>query len=97
VLKWDEAYASWRAAEALSKDRAGRDAAATALRRAHELAADLQAAPLLAKVEALARSARISVAVIDEIAPAETEPCPASLPANGRSWSTSCPAAPTAR
>ena len=40
-------------------DRSTRDAAVTALRRAHELAVDLQAAPLLADIEALARSAAV--------------------------------------
>ncbi len=65
-LAWDEAYAWWRAGEALTKDRAARDAAVSALRRAHELAVDLQAAPLLANIEALAQGARISLAVVDE-------------------------------
>ena len=36
----------------------------TALRRAHELATDLQAAPLLTEIEALARSTRVSLATI---------------------------------
>src|SRR3954452_6745183 len=43
-LAWDEAYTGWRAAEALTKDRAAREVAAATLRRAHELATDLQAA-----------------------------------------------------
>ena len=47
-LAWEEAYTWWRAAEALAKERADRNPTATALRRAHELAQDLQAAPLLA-------------------------------------------------
>jgi len=63
-LSWDEAYAQWRAAEALLKERSARDAGAVALRRAHELAVDLEAAPLRAEVEALARSARVSLAVV---------------------------------
>jgi DNA-binding CsgD family transcriptional regulator len=79
-LAWDEAYACWRAAEALTKDRAARNAAATALRRAHELALDLQAAPLLADVEALAHSARISLAAVEEGPPAETEALPGLTP-----------------
>jgi hypothetical protein len=49
-LEWDEASAWWHAAEALTKDRTARDAAAATLRRAHELAMDLQAAPLLTEV-----------------------------------------------
>ncbi len=40
-------------------DRSTRDEAVTALRRAHQLAVDLQAAPLLADIEALARSAAV--------------------------------------
>jgi len=75
-LAWDEAYAWWRAAEALTKDRTARDPAAAALRRAHELAMDLQAAPLLAEIEALARSTRTSLAAIDKSQPAETAALP---------------------
>ena len=79
-LAWDEAYTRWRAAEALAKERADRDTTATALRRAHELAVDLQAAPLLADVEALARSTRISLARIDESPPPEAEAIPGLTP-----------------
>ena len=64
LLAWDEAYASWRAAEALLRDGAHRDAGVAPLRRAHELAVDLHAAPLLAEVEALAASARVSLAAV---------------------------------
>ncbi len=71
-LPWDEAYAQWRTAEALLAGRSGRDEAgapaaapaAAALRRAHELAGALEAAPLLAEVKALARSARVSLAPV---------------------------------
>ncbi len=59
---WDEAYAQWRAAEALMSDRSRRSEAVTALRRAYELAADLEAAPLLADLEVLARAARVPLA-----------------------------------
>lgn len=79
-LAWDEAYAWWRAAEALAKERADRDTTATALRRAHELAVDLQAAPLLADVEALAQSTRISLARIEESPPREAEAIPGLTP-----------------
>jgi DNA-binding CsgD family transcriptional regulator len=73
-LRWDEAYARWRAAQTLLAGRSTRDAAVTALRRAHELAVDLQAAPLLADVEALARSAAVALdAAAAGLAPA-TEP-----------------------
>jgi DNA-binding CsgD family transcriptional regulator/tetratricopeptide (TPR) repeat protein len=60
-LPWDEAYAQWRAAQSGLADRSNRDVALTALRRAHELATDLQAAPLLADIEALARSATVAL------------------------------------
>ena len=79
-LAWDEAYAWWRAAEALTKDRTTRDAAASALRRAHELAVDLQAAPLLAEIEALAQSTRVSLATIDTAPSTETEALPGLTP-----------------
>jgi DNA-binding CsgD family transcriptional regulator len=60
-LRWDEAYAQWRAAQNLLADRSTRDEAVTALRRAHELAVDLEAAPLQADVEALARSGAVAL------------------------------------
>jgi DNA-binding CsgD family transcriptional regulator len=71
-LAWDEAYSSWRAAEALLPDRSRHDRAATALRRAHHLAVDLHAAPLLAEIEALARSARIPLAMPEAASAAAT-------------------------
>jgi DNA-binding CsgD family transcriptional regulator len=67
-LTWDEAYAQRRAAEAPLPDRAARDAAVAALRRAYELAADLEAAPLLSEIVALGRGAR--VALTTDIRPA---------------------------
>jgi DNA-binding CsgD family transcriptional regulator len=79
-LAWDEAYAWWRAAEALTRDRTARDAAAAALRRAHELAVDLQAMPLLGEVEALAHSARISLAAVEKSPPLETDTLPGLTP-----------------
>ncbi|MCY1145558.1 LuxR C-terminal-related transcriptional regulator [Actinoplanes sp. Pm04-4] len=60
VLPWDEAYCRWREAQAALRGRAGRRQGTTALRRAHELATDLQAAPLLADVDLLARNAHIT-------------------------------------
>jgi DNA-binding CsgD family transcriptional regulator len=62
-LAWDEAYAQWRAAEAMLSDRSERATAVTALRRAHELAVDLEAAPLRAQVEALADTARVPLTI----------------------------------
>jgi hypothetical protein len=96
-LAWDEAYACWRTAEALAKDRASRDAAAAALRRAYEFAVDLQAAPLLAEVKALAQGPRISLAAIDDSPRPETTVLPGLTAASGRSLLTSSPAAATAR
>jgi DNA-binding CsgD family transcriptional regulator len=67
-LPWDDAYANWRAAEAflrMRQDVSVRAAGIAALRRAHQLAGFLQAAPLLAEVEALARSTRVSPVVPD--------------------------------
>jgi DNA-binding CsgD family transcriptional regulator len=58
-LAWDEAYARRRAAEALLRDRSARHQGAAELRRAYELAVDLEAGPLLAEIEALARTARV--------------------------------------
>ncbi len=71
-LAWDEAYARWRAAEALLPDRESREAGVAALRRAYELAVDLQAAPLLSEVEALARGARVPLTVEPVPLPVET-------------------------
>jgi DNA-binding NarL/FixJ family response regulator len=50
------------------------------LRRAHELAVDLQATPLLAEVEALARSARVSLTAVDESPPAQPDAFPDLTP-----------------
>ncbi len=75
-LAWDEAYARWRVAEALSRDRRNRDEAAAAIRRAHHLAVDLQAAPLLTEIEALAQSSRVSLEAIDVSTPVETAALP---------------------
>ncbi len=66
-LAWDETYAWWRAGQAFSHDRSARGRAAAALRRAHRMALDLEAAPLLAELESLARSARLSLAVTADI------------------------------
>jgi DNA-binding CsgD family transcriptional regulator len=62
-IPWDEAYARWRLAQTLLVEGTERDAAVIALRRAHELAADLLAAPLLERIAALARGARVSLTV----------------------------------
>ncbi len=65
-LPWDEAYACWRAAEALLASGGGeeRRRAAALLRRGHAVATRLGARPVLDAVEALARSARIRLDVV---------------------------------
>ena len=66
-LPWEAAYAWMRLGEAhLLRDRPDRRAAAAALRGAVERATPLEARPVLIKVEALARSARIDVSVVPE-------------------------------
>jgi ATP/maltotriose-dependent transcriptional regulator MalT len=75
-LAWDEAYARWRAAEALLRQRDGRDAGVAELRRAYELAVDLQAAPLVSELDGLARAARVPLAVEPVGPPAESAALP---------------------
>ena len=58
---WEEAYALWRAAEAVVPDRARRTEGGDLLRRAYRLAAELEAVPLLHHLEGLARTARITI------------------------------------
>ncbi len=58
-MPWDEAYARRRAAEAWVQDRATRQLGCAELRRAHELATTLEAAPLLVELRALACAARV--------------------------------------
>jgi DNA-binding CsgD family transcriptional regulator len=65
-MRYDEAHARWRWAEALLAGVAGRSssarcAAAEVLRRAHALAADLPAPPLLGEIESLAGRARLNL------------------------------------
>lgn len=61
ALGWEEAYSWWRAAESLLlHGHAGRQQAVPALRRGLLLATELQAAPLLEQLNALATGARIT-------------------------------------
>ena len=60
-LPWEEAYALWRAAEAVVPDRGRRTEGGDLLRRAHRLAAELESVPLLHHLDGLARSARITI------------------------------------
>ncbi|HET6532306.1 MAG TPA: helix-turn-helix transcriptional regulator, partial [Actinoplanes sp.] len=76
-LPWDEAYARWRTAQTLLPHRADRRRAMAALRRAAELATDLNAAPLLADITALASSARVPLVTPPVSLP--TDPTPYRL------------------
>lgn len=58
-LPWEEAYAQWRAAEALLERDADRGRGADMLRRGFALTGRLGAAPLATEFRALARRARI--------------------------------------
>jgi len=57
-------YALMRQAEAALASRRGRGAASSVLREAHDLAAAMRAAPLLADVKALSRRGRIDLAAV---------------------------------
>jgi DNA-binding CsgD family transcriptional regulator/tetratricopeptide (TPR) repeat protein len=70
-MPWDEAYARWRQSQAALRDRTTSPEATSSLRRAHRLAAELQAQPLLTDVERLARNARITLTTGPDPAPAE--------------------------
>jgi len=74
-LPWEAAYAWMRWGEALlTGDKVDRKAAARALRGAVERATPLEAAPVLEKVEALARPARIDLSAPREDESAEGLP-----------------------
>jgi DNA-binding CsgD family transcriptional regulator len=62
LLVWDEAYARTRTAEALLPKRTTHAEGVAALRRAWELASDLEAAPMLAQISTLAQSAHVRLA-----------------------------------
>ena len=66
ALPWEEAYACWRAAEALlgHGGASERREAAAALRHGHALAMRLGAEPVRAADEALARAARLRLAPV---------------------------------
>ncbi|MDT5034459.1 MAG: hypothetical protein QOC94_4630 [Actinoplanes sp.] len=61
---WDEAYCRWREAQAALRDRSTRRQGTTALRRAYAIAVDLQARPLLADLDMLAKNAHIATGTI---------------------------------
>ncbi|MFI7062664.1 AAA family ATPase [Kribbella sp. NPDC050124] len=60
-MPWHEARSRVRAAEAMIVDGSPRSAVRDELRRAHMIAADLGAAPLVSELEGLARVARIDL------------------------------------
>jgi DNA-binding CsgD family transcriptional regulator len=63
ILPWEECYALWRQSQALLRTGpAHRDQGVDALRCSYSLAGQLQAQPLLAELEALARGARVPLA-----------------------------------
>lgn len=73
MLAWEEAYACWRAAEAMFvRGSHHRVRAAAVLRRGLALADELGARPLRIDLEALAKSARISVARVT-VSPSPSE------------------------
>jgi len=72
---WDEAYCRRREAQAALRDRSTRRQATAALRRAYEIAIDLEAGPLLAELAVLAKNAHVAtVAVVNPAAPADGVP-----------------------
>jgi DNA-binding CsgD family transcriptional regulator len=60
-LAWDQAYCWWRAAEAAFQGTTTGGTARTSLRRAHRLAAELEATPLFDEIAALAQEARVNL------------------------------------
>jgi DNA-binding CsgD family transcriptional regulator len=60
---YDAAYAHWREAEALLAGHESRKRAGTTLNRAHQVAVQLGAAPLLTEIEDLATRGRIELGV----------------------------------
>lgn len=77
ILPWEQAYACWRAGEALLVRGTGhRDVAATVLRRGHAVAKRLRAQPVRREIEELARTARITLAPVGEgaVSPAPFSP-----------------------
>jgi ATP/maltotriose-dependent transcriptional regulator MalT len=69
---YPQAYCRWREAEAVVESGGGRARATACLDRAWQICAALDASPLAARIEGLARRARLelSPAVVDEPAPA---------------------------
>jgi DNA-binding CsgD family transcriptional regulator len=58
-LPWDEAYCCWRVAESAAERRPAHRTTRDALRQAYRRASELQAAPLMRELEALAATVRV--------------------------------------
>ena len=68
-LLWDEAYAWWRSAQAGLQATGPPGTARDELRRAHHLATELAATPLLDEIEALAHEARVPLSPTRPVEP----------------------------
>jgi DNA-binding CsgD family transcriptional regulator len=75
-MRWDQAIASWRWAQALLAEEADRTAVAVPLRSAHRYATEGETVPLLRNIEALAAIGRIPLAEPAPSARPETRPAP---------------------
>ena len=75
-MRWEQAIASWRWAQALLAEGANRSAIAAPLRSSHRFAAEASAASLLHNVEALATSCRIPLDEPAQPPRSETELAP---------------------
>ena len=83
-IRWEEACALRRLAEAAIRRNASRQLIAATLRRLHELATDMGAHPLREQAERLARVARVNLDH-PQVIPAQTVPPFRRDPAGGRS------------
>lgn len=72
-FRWDEALASQRWAESMLREGGRRTEIAAALRRAHQLAADIGAEPIRADTAAIAKLARVSLEVPRGTTPTDEE------------------------
>ncbi len=83
-MPWDEATAQWRFAQQTLGTPGLKDAAVSALRRAHELATHLGAAPLCADVESLARTSHVRLDQPEKLGEAKPPTALAGLTARER-------------
>jgi len=73
-VPWNEAYCRWREAQTALRDHSTRRQATAALRRAYQIAVDLEARPLLADLDVLAKNAHVATATVAGPAAAEGIP-----------------------